>query len=357
MKNNGVEILDEIDREFNNQPELPYFDSYFKHNDYIQNFELAAAMDITQHKLFDTLMGCVQTLKNHNHQYLFENDKGNKMVKVNYTFFMQRYLKSQNIKSIKKSDLEKAAKSLAQIVVLKDTNTGGIAARQVFGDIDIEPELDYISIEIRFDADKLTPTKDTKSPGFTKLLSSKQVDLRSLYARVLYQFFLSYLAYKTSITLELQLEKIYKMFGLVDSKGKFLKGKKGYEDTSKLKSRCLTEPIESINKNTEIFIEFKDVKKERKIIGFIFTAKFNIKELEKTNDTENNQFIEFKPKKEDFNNKDEFVKHMKIYYKGKKITNNLPDYSPEVCLVIDSKGMLALEDEKMEYLDFQVIIR
>jgi len=222
------------------QKQLPDFDQYYKHNDYIQNFELAAAMDITQHRVFDTLMSCVQTLKHHKHEYLFDNNSGEKTIKLNLDFFLQRYLKSQNIKSMKKSELRQAVKSLAQIVVVKDTDDG-IRARPVFQEVFANEKDNRLEIEISkfFSYDSLAPGKDTKSPGYTKLLNSNQQALKSIYARIFYQYFLSKLAFKNIIEVEIEIPKLHRMLGLVNEEGKFLKGKTGYKETSQFKRRCI----------------------------------------------------------------------------------------------------------------------
>jgi hypothetical protein len=205
MKMNEIEAL-------NNQNKLPHFDQYFKHNDYIQNFELAAAMDITQHRIFDTLMSCIQTLKYHKHDYLFKNKMGEKTIKLNLDFFLQRYLKSHNIKSMKKTELRTAVKSLAEIVVVKDTKEG-IVARPVFQQVFANTKYNRLEIEISkyFSYDSLAPGKDTKSPGYTKLFSSNQVALKSVYARIFYQYFLSKLAFQNSIEVEIDIPKLHRI--------------------------------------------------------------------------------------------------------------------------------------------------
>ena len=329
------------------QKQLPDFDQYFKHNDYIQNFELAAAMDITQHRVFDTLMSCVQTLKYHKHEYLFENGNGGKIIKFNLDFFLQRYLKSHNIKSMKKSELRAAAKSLAQIVVVKDTEEG-ISARPVFQEVFVNIKQNRLEIEISkyFSYDSLAPGRDTKSPGYTKLLNSNQVALKSVYARIFYQYFLSKLAFQNKIEIEIEITRLYRMLGLVNEEGKFLKGKKGYAETSQFKRRCIVEPMNVINKNTELELIISDIKKGRKVIAFKFNVEFKRTEKKETLTSGDNQLEAFKPQKKDFNTKDDFVKHMKIYYKNSKITNFVPDCPIEDYLVLDDKGMLCLENEK-----------
>ena len=320
------------------QKQLPDFDQYYKHNDYIQNFELAAAMDLTQHRIFDTLMSCIQTLKYHEHQYIYENGKGGKTVKLNLDFFMRRYLKSQNIKSIKKSELRMAVKSLAQIIIIKDTEDG-IRARPVFQEVFANTSRNLLEIELSkyFSYDSLAPGKETKSPGYTKLLSSNQYALKSIYARIFYQYFLSKLAFKNEIEIEMEMEKLYKMLGIVDEEGKFLKGKKGYAVTSQFKRRCITESIEIINLHTELLINVNDVKSGRKVIGFIFNAK-------KKNESIDKNIKQLNIDKNTFKTKDDFVKHMKIYYKGNRITNSVPDCPIDDYLVLDNKGMLCFEN-------------
>ncbi len=329
------------------QRQLPHFDQYFKHNDYIQNFELAAAMDITQHRVFDTLMSCVQTLKFHDRQYLFNNQNGHKLIKLNLDFFMQRYLKSHNIKSIKRSELKAAVKSLAQIVIIKDTEEG-IRARPVFQEVFANTKENTIEIEISkyFSYDSLTPGKETKSPGYTKLLNSTQVNLKSIYARIIYQFFLSKLVFQNTVNIKFDIPKLHKMLGIVNEEGKFLKGKKAYAEVSQFKRRCLTESINSINNYTELNIIMKDVKEGRKVVAFIFEATKVNKQNESINSNDDNQLDEFRPKKNDFKDKDDFVTHMKIYYKNNKITNCVPGYNPNDFLVIDSKGMLCMENKE-----------
>jgi len=328
----------------NNQKKLPHFDQYFKHNDYIQNFELAAAMDITQHRVFDTLMSCVQTLKYHKHDYLFENQTGGKTIKLNLDFFLQRYLKSHKIKSIKKSELRMAVKSLAEIVVVKDTSEG-IRARPVFQDVFANTKYNRLEIEISkyFSYDSLAPGKDTKSPGYTKLLSSNQAALKSVYARIFYQYFLSKLAFQNNIEIEIEIPKLHKILGLVNEEGKFLKGKKGYAETSQFKRRCIKESKELINNNTELELEIIDIKEGRKLVAFLFKVKF--KNKEKTINSPDNQLDGLKPKKEDFKTKDDFIKYMKIYYKNSKITNGVPDCPISDFVVLDKNGMLCLENE------------
>ncbi len=327
-----------------NQKQLPHFDQYYKHNDYIQNFELAAAMDITQHRIFDTLMSCVQTLKYHKHDYLFENDSGGKTIKLNLDFFLQRFLKSHNIKSIKKSELRMAVKSLAEIVVVKDTKDG-IVARPVFQEVFANTKYNRLEIEISkyFSYDSLAPGKDTRSPGYTKLLSSNQSALKSVYARIFYQYFLSKLAFQNHIEVEIEISKLHKMLGLVNEEGKFLKGKKGYVETSQFKRRCIKESAELINKNTELNLEVVDIKNGRKLVAFLFKVNFKQKS---TNTPPDNQLDGLKPKKEDFKTKDEFIKYMKIYYKNSKITNMVPTCPISDFIVIDENGMLCLENKE-----------
>ena len=329
------------------QKQLPDFDQYFKHNDYIQNFELAAAMDITQHRIFDTLMSCVQTLKYHKHEYLFENNSGEKIIKFNLDFFLQRYLKSQNIKSMKKSELRVAAKSLAQIVVVKDTDEG-ISARPVFQNVFVNIKQNRLEIEISkyFSYDSLAPGKNTKSPGYTKLLNSNQFALKSVYARIFYQYFLSKLAFQNKIEIEIEIIRLYRMLGIVNEEGKFLKGKKGYAETSQFKRRCIVEPMIAINKNTELTLHISDIKYGRKVKAFKFNVEIKKKEEKKTLDSGDNQLEVFRPHKEDFMTKDDFVKHMKIYYKNSKITNFIPECPIEDFLVLDDKGMLCLENNE-----------
>jgi hypothetical protein len=327
------------------QERLPHFDQYFKHNDYIQNFELAAAMDITQHRVFDTLMSCVQTLKYHKHDYLFENNTGGKTIKLNLDFFMQRYLKSHKIKNIKKSELRMAVKSLAEIVVVKDTKEG-IVARPVFQEVFANTKYNRLEIEISkyFSYDSLAPGKDTKSPGYTKLLSSNQAALKSVYARIFYQYFLSKLAFQNNIEIEIEIPKLHKILGLVNEEGKFLKGKKGYAETSQFKRRCIKESKELINNHTELDLDIIDIKNGRKLVAFLFKVKF--KEKEKTNNGADNQLDELKPKKEDFKSKDDFIKYMKIYYKNSKITNMVPNCPISDYIVLDKNGMLCLENKE-----------
>ena len=330
------------------QTQLPYFDQYFKHNDYIQNFELAAAMDITQHRVFDTLISCIQTLKYHKFQYLFQNQSGSKIIKINLEFFLQRYLKAHNIKSIKRTELRKAVKSLAQIVIIKDTKDG-IRATPVFQDVYVDLKNNKIEIELSkyFSYETLTPGINTKSPGFTRLLNSTQSALKSVYSRIFYQYFYSKLAFKKYVEIEFDIMKLYRILGIVNEDGKFLKGKKVYSDISQFKRRCIIEPIEVINKHTDIEIIINDIKNGRKIVGFKFIAKIKgDNEKEYTQDCANNQLDIFKPIKENFKSKDDFIKFMKIHYKNRKITNNIPFFSPENYLVLDDKGMLRLENEE-----------
>jgi hypothetical protein len=323
------------------QGKLPYFDQYFKHNDYIQNFELAAAMDITQHRIFDTLISCVQTLKHHKHQYLFNKINGSKLIKMNLDFFMQRYLKSYNIKSMKKTELRQAIKSLAQIVIIKDTEDG-IRARPVFQEVFANIKQNRLEIELSqyFSYDSLVPGKETKSPGYTRLLNSNQVLLKSIYARIFYQYFLSKLVFKNNMKIELELEKLHRILGLVDEDGKFLKGKKGYAETSQFKRRCIKESIDIINKHTELTVKVEDIKCGRRVTGFIFYAQ-----------TKNKDFImkDLKITQYQFKNKDDFVVYMKIHYKNKRITNAVPKCPVNDFLILNDQGMLCLENENGIY--------
>jgi plasmid replication initiation protein len=334
-----------METELITQDQLPYFDQYYKHNDYIQNFELTASMDIGQHRVFDTLMSCLQTLSFHKQEFLFKSPTGEKRISMNLDFFMKRYLKAHNIKSIKKSEIKTAIKSLVRISVLKETERG-FAAVAVFPYANADLVNNNIEIEIskHYSYDTLIPTKlDNKSPGYTKLFNSKQVELKSVYARILYQYFVSLLAFKKSITKKLLIEDLQKILGFLDENGKFIKGKKAYKDLSQFKRRCIKDSVDSINSNTDIFIEFIDVKSGRKIIGFDFTIGFKIKEKTETSPTP--QLLEFTPKFDQFKNKDEFVKYMKINYKNQKITNNVEGYPPTHYLVIDNNGLLMMEKE------------
>lgn len=331
------------------QSQLPYFDQYFKHNDYIKNFELAAAMDISQHRIFDTLMSCLQTLNHHKQKYLFETTTGEKKISMNLEFFMKRYLKAHNIKTIKRTEIRTAIKSLNKISVVKDTEDGVIGV-SVFPYANANITKNTIDIEIskHFSYDTLIPTKlDIKTPGYTKLFNSKQIELKSIYSRILYQYFISLLAFKHSIIKVLSVSELHKMLGIVDENGKFLRGKKGYSDVAQFKRRCLKESIESINSNTDIFVEFKDLKTGRKILGFEFYA--SIRKHEKTENEASNQLTAFKPNIKDFKTKDDFVKYMKINYKGQKITNNVLGYNPSDYLVIDKEGLLKMENKEGIY--------
>jgi len=334
------------DENFLIQKQLPEFDQYFKHNDYIQNFELAAAMDITQHRVFDTLMSCVQTLKHHKHQYLFNNTSGRKTIKLNLDFFLKRYLKSQNIKSIKRSELKAAVKSLAQIVVIKDTSEG-IRARPVFQEVFVNTKQNRLEIEISkfFSYDSLAPGKDTQSPGYTKLLNSNQYALKSIYARIFYQFFISKLVFKNQIEVIIEIKRLHRMLGLVNEEGRFLKGKSGYAETSQFKRRCIKEPLKVINDNTELELDVSDIKEGRKVVAFKFNAKFKSKNKKETFNTGENQLDIIRPEKSKFKSKDDFVVYMKIYYKNSKITNCIPGCPIQDYLVLDENGMLCLENK------------
>lgn len=329
------------------QNNLPYFDQYFKHNDYIQNFELAAAMDLSQHRVFDTLMSCIQTLSFHQQKYMFDNN-GEKKIIMNLDFFMNRYLKAHQIKSIKRSEIRTAIKSLNKISVLKETEDSIIGVTVFpYANANIAKNTIEIEISKNFSYDTLLPGKNTKSPGYTKLYNSKQVELKSIYARILYQFFFSLLAFKSKVTKPLTINELYRMLGLYDENSKLIKGKKGYSDVSQFKRRCIVESINTINESTDIFIEIKDQKSGKKIIGFEFTiSKKDLTEAERTDGDISNQLPIFTPIDKEFKNKDEFVTFLKINYKNQKITNNVPGYYPKDCLVLDKNGLLCMENQE-----------
>jgi len=329
------------------QTTLPYFDQYFKHNDYIQNFELAAAMDISQHRVFDTLMSCIQTLSYHEQNYIFENN-GEKKIIMNLDFFMNRYMKAHRLKSIKKSEIRTAIKSLNKISVLKETEENIIGVT-VFPYANANLVKNTLEIEIskNFSYDTLIPGRNTKSPGYTKLFNSKQVELKSIYARILYQYFYSLLAFKSKVTKQLEINELYRMLGFLDENSKLIKGKKGYSDVSQFKRRCITESVVTINESTDILIQVTDKKNGKRITGFEFIiSKNNDESDEITGDEMNNQLPIFKPSNRKFTSKDEFVTYMKINYKNKKITNSIPNFYPSDCLIIDKNGMLCMENSE-----------
>lgn len=330
-----------FDLEVLDQKALPHFDEYYKHNDYIQNFELAAAMDTSQHRIFDTLMSCLQSLKQHNKDYLFlVNGSGDKVIKLNLEFFMTRYKSSFNLSSIKKSDLVNAVDSLNSIRVVKEGQDGSIEAISVFPRVKADPKNGVISIKIDSDYnyDSLTPING----NFTKLLHSKQVELKSVYARILYQYFISILWKRNTHVKLFELKELQRILGILDLKGKVIK--KTYAKVGEFKRRCLNESIKTINDNTDIQLKLSDIKTGKTITGFKIEATKGSKINEKSNklDTADNQLDIFRPINKKFTNLKEFIKFMKQNYKERNITNRLPGFNPKDILYINQNGYLSI---------------
>lgn len=333
-----------MDLEIYDQQSLPHLDSYFKSNEFIQNFELAAAMDTSQHRVFDTLMSCLQSLKQYKKDYLYlKANSKSKIIKLNLDFFMKRYINNFDLSSIKKSDIVKAIDSLGSIRVLKETDDE-IKSISVFPTVTAKLKTSIIEIEINenYGYESLTPTNG----NFTKLMHSKQIELRSVYARILYQYFLSHLWRVNKHYKEFELEQLQRILGILDQKGKYVKGKTSYSNIGQFRRRCLDTAIESINKNTDIHIDIEDIKRGRKILGFKLTG-FKKKLVSENVVTDinvtDNQLEEFRPKKEHFKDLMSFVKHLKINYNNRAITNSIPGYNPNDKLIINQNGYLAME--------------
>lgn len=324
------------------QNTLPHMDSYFKSNEFIQNFELAAAMDTSQHRIFDTLMSCLQSLKQHKKDYLFlKPNSKSKIIKLNLDFFMKRYINSFELGSIKKADLVKAVDSLGSIRVLKETEEE-VKSISVFPTVTARIKSNVIEIEINenYGYESLTPSNG----NFTRLLHSKQVELRSVYARILYQYFLSNLWKKHTYKKDFEVKQLQRILGILDQKGKFVKGKSSYENIGQFKRRCLDTAIDAINKNTDLSVKVDDIKQGRKILGFRFTA-IKIVQDDLT-DKADNQLDLFKPKKEQFKDNLSFIKYMKENYKNRKVTNDIPGYYPKDNLIVNQNGYLAMENSE-----------
>jgi len=332
--NQDIEVLE--------QKALPHFDEYYKHNDYIQNFELAAAMDTAQHRIFDTLMSCMQSLKQHNKNYLYNIESSNdKVIKLNLDFFMNRYKNSFNLSSIKRVDLIKAVDSLNSIRILKEHEDGSVEAISVFPRVKADPKKGVITIKIdsEYKYDSLTPLNG----NFTKLLHSKQVELKSVYARILYQYFLSFLWKKNTHTKLFDLVELQRVLGILDARGKVIK--KTYAKVGEFKRRCLNDAIIAINECTDIQLEVEDIKTGREITGFKFFAKKGEKVFACENtDTEDNHFIQFRPKATDYRDIKQFIKEVKQNYKGRNLTNNVPSYNPENILALNNNGYLVFSE-------------
>ncbi len=320
------------------QKALPHFDEYYKHNDYIQNFELAAAMDTAQHRIFDTLMSCMQSLKQHNQNYLYSIENTNdKVIKLNLDFFMSRYKSSFNLSSIKRADLIKAVDSLNSIRILKEHEDGAVEAISVFPRVKADPKKGVITIKIdsEYKYDSLTPLNG----NFTKLLHSKQVELKSVYARILYQYFISFLWKKNTHTKLFELTELQRVLGILDARGKIIK--KTYAKVGEFKRRCLNDAITAINECTDIQLESEDIKTGREITGFKFFAKKGEKVFACENiDTEDNQLEYFRPNKKDFTDIKQFVKAVKQNYKERNLTNSIPGHNPENVLALNKNGYL-----------------